>query len=209
MILNKLLSASDVGLFRVYQTASITIAQSLAVIFNTVVFPKASASTDRAALWHVTWRLWALGALPLGLALTVSQLVLIPVAGADYPLYPQFIAVFAVTSLIITIQATVGQFMAAEGVRGVAAGLIISAITGVLCIATTYVFVPWLGLIGACDALFVSYAVALILVIFVENGLLRRPGYGAQQEAAETLGPFESPSASEITPQSASMTNDD
>lgn len=174
MILNKLLSTSDVGIFRVYQTASITIAQSLSVIFNTVFFPKASATTDRKGLWKVTWRLWFMAFLPVGLGYVLSQYLLIPVAGPQYPLKPSLIGLFAVTSLVITIQATVAQFLGAEGIRGIAIGFFISLVTGVTCISATYSLVPHLQLKGACFALLLAYAAALVLVVVAEEIVLRR-----------------------------------
>jgi len=207
MMLNKLLSVGDLGLFRVYQTASITIAQSLSVIFNTVFFPKASASKDRSSLWRVTWRLWAVGALPLGVMLIIAQLVLIPITGSQYPLKADLVLVFGITALIITIQSTVGQFLGAEGVRGVAAGLVISIVEGILCIVTTSLFVPRFGLKGACFSLFVSYLAALVMVIIVENAILRSPGRGS--EVTEPITPFEPSSASEITPQAPILEDDE
>ncbi|MCX7624783.1 MAG: oligosaccharide flippase family protein, partial [Candidatus Sumerlaeaceae bacterium] len=183
MILNKLLSTADVGLFRVYQTASITIAQSLSVIFNTVFFPKASASADRQGLWRVTWRLWLITFVPVGLSYVMSQYVLIPVAGAQYPLKPDLIGLFAITSLVITIQATVAQFLGAEGIRGITVGFFISLATGAICISATYGLVPHLQLKGACMALLLAYAVALILVVAAEEVLLRLPTPHAQDRA--------------------------
>lgn len=174
MILNKLLSTSDVGIFRVYQTASVTIAQSLSVIFNTVFFPKASATSDRRGLWRVTWRLWFMAFLPVGFGYVVSQYLLIPVAGPQYPLKLSLIGLFAVTSLVITIQATVAQFLGAEGIRGIAIGFFISLATGAICISATYSLVPHLQLKGACFALLLAYAVALVLVVVAEEIVLRR-----------------------------------
>ncbi|MGC8841998.1 MAG: lipopolysaccharide biosynthesis protein [Candidatus Sumerlaeaceae bacterium] len=208
MILNKLLSASEVGLFRVYQTASITIAQSLSVIFNTVFFPKASASANRKELWRVTWRLWAVALLPLGAAYILSQLVLIPVAGRDYPLNWNLMGLFAITSLFITVQSTVGQFLGAEGVRGVAAGLVVSIVTGSVCVGTSYLLVPRFHLAGACLALLFAYAIALVLVILAQEYILRHGIPGSAQtperEAGEYRGAFEAHSASEILPELAS-----
>jgi O-antigen/teichoic acid export membrane protein len=211
MLLNKLLSTSDVGLFRVYQTASITIALSLAVIFNTVFFPKASASSDRQGLWRVTWRLWAIAALPLGCAYILSQILLIPVAGHQYPIKMDLVLLFAVTSLVITVQTTVGQFLGAEGIRGSAAGLVISAISGILCIAATYVLVPKLLLKGACLALLGAYGIALIFVILAEEFLLSRAGASAQTKPSDaaTSSVLEQPTTSEILPTQFALGDED
>lgn len=211
MLLNKLMSVGELGVFRVYQTASITIAQSLSVIFNTVFFPKASASSDRRELWCVTWRLWLIALVPLGVAYVVSQFLLIPLAGKDYPLDWSLIGVFAITSLVITVQSTVGQFLGAEGVRGVAAGLGISMVTGLTCLGLTYVLVPALHLTGACLALLISYAIALVLVIFAEEHILRQVQRATRpipERECFQLRPFEPHSASEILPEGLPPTDD-
>jgi len=174
LLLNRLLSESEVGIFRVYQTASITVAQSLAIIFNTVFFPKASASRNRGELWKIIWRLWGFAAFPMALAFIASQLVLIPIAGRDYPMETSLIVLFAITALVITLQSTIGQFLAAEGVAGVGIGLVVSAVTGMSCLLATNLLVPVMHIAGACLALLFSYCIGLVLAWIAEVYLLRR-----------------------------------
>lgn len=198
MIVNKLLSEYEVGLFRVYSTVSITVALVMTVVFNTVVFPKASASTNRAALWRITWRLWAIAAIPLGLAYVVSQLVLLPIAGKQYPVDIALVGLFALVSLVITIQSTTGQYLAVEGLRGVVAGLVISVATGMICILGSYTFIPQHKLYGACLALLVSYTAALVLVVLAETWLLRRG-----ERVENPAGTFESSDIAETFDESS------
>jgi len=58
LVLNAFLTPEEVGVYAAYNTATIGISGYLAYAVGTVLFPKASASTNRQRLWDLGARTW-------------------------------------------------------------------------------------------------------------------------------------------------------
>ncbi|RMH27362.1 MAG: hypothetical protein D6691_06295 [Candidatus Hydrogenedentota bacterium] len=167
MQLNAYLSESEVGFFRAYHMASIGIASYVSTIFNTVFFAKASASSDRGALWRLMWRVWLFAAIPMVIGYVIALVTLLGIAGSDYPLDWRLLVAFGVTATVVTIQSCMGQFLGTEGVKGAGFGLILSIISGVVNVILSMWLIPAYHVLGACLALFATYTLATLLVIRV------------------------------------------
>ncbi len=171
---NAYLTATDVGVFRAYSMASIGMAAYFTTVFNTVFFPKASASTDRVGLWKTLLRVWSWGWIPAFLGFIVLELVLISLMGREkYRLDPMLVCLFAGASTLVSFQGSMAQIVNAAGVRGVGVGIVISSLSGVACFLSSAWFLPRFGVAGSAWAVVVAYGVALVGMLVAVRWLFK------------------------------------
>ncbi len=176
---------AQVGVFRLYCASSINMATFATGIFYVVFFPKVSASLDRLGVWRRMTRAWFKAAVPLLTLFAGVQAVTIWLAGSDYPFLWSQIALFSIASTLITIQATYGQILAAQGVQGMRWGLALSSLSGAVNFTLTYLLVPRFGLTGAILALIANFAITLVATLALRDRLLK-PGHPDDQSPVLT-----------------------
>ncbi len=157
----------EVGVFRIYSQGSINLAAFATSIFYTVFFPKVSVSNDRAGIWRRLTKAWLRAALPLLVMFVGLQTVIVALSGKEYPLRMEQVVLLAVASVLITVQATYGQIIASQGVRGIRWGLWLSIMSGVVNFVLTWWLVGPLGITGAAMALMGNYGITLAATIWV------------------------------------------
>jgi len=183
---NHYLDDSETGIYRLYCQGSIGMAAFATTAFGTVFFPKASMSQNRRAVWGRLVRLW-LRLWPLILAFFAALLVVVVYLSGhhEYPLKPGYLALFSLASLLICIQSTFGQLLAAIGVNIMKWALLTSLLSGLINYVATMVLVPRLGIAGAAWALILNYAVTL-LATWSLRGFLKDESPPAKEATAES-----------------------
>lgn len=169
--LNHYADASEVGIYRLYSASSISLATFATTIFYTVFFPKVAASGNRRHIWHMLTKAWVRAAVPLFCLYALVFSLSVSLSGHDYPLSLAYVVLFSLASVLITIQTTYGQMVAAQGVKGMRWILIIGISSGVLNILLSWWLIPSLGIKGAVLALIINFALSLFAVISLRNAL--------------------------------------
>lgn len=169
--LNHYTNESQVGIFRLYSASSLSLATFATTIFYTVFFPKVAASGNRRRIWQLLTKAWVRAALPLmGLYAAVFS-VSVWLSGNDYPLSWTYVLLFSLASVLITIQTTYGQMVAAQGVRGMRSILVIGILSGLLNILLSRWLIPPMGIVGAVLALIINFSLSLGTIAVLRNKL--------------------------------------
>ncbi len=174
LLLNALLSTREVGIYVAHSLASVGLALFAGSMFNTVFFPKASASTNRPRLWRGLWRAWILALAPALLAFVLIQGIVLSLMGrAAFSLEPRRIVLFSLCSCVVLMQTSLGQIIGAEGVRGARLGLLMSLGMGATNFAGSLVLIPRWGIEGAVAAMTIAYSLGLAWLCLVSRNYLR------------------------------------
>src|SRR5690606_13873465 len=132
-------------------------------------------SQDRKGIWNRLTKAWVRGALPVMLAFAAILALTVTVSGKEYPLLWEQVLLFSAASPPITITTASGQILAAQGVRGIRWGLILSLVSGAVNFGLSYWLIPRLGITGAVLALIGNYAITLAGAFAVKNNTLNTP----------------------------------
>lgn len=167
-------NTEQVGIFRLYCYGSINMAAFATSIISTVLFPKMSASSDRLGVWRKLDKIWIRISGPMLLAFAVVGAVTVALAGDEFPLVWSHVILFAIASSLITVQSTYGQILAAQGVRGMRWGLLLSVLSGLINFGLSAILIPRLAIMGAILALIINYGITLIGTFLVRDIVLKK-----------------------------------
>lgn len=153
LMVNAYLPARDVGIYAAYYTITIGAAGYLVYAATTVLFPKASASTNRRRLWDLAAGAMKFLAPASFICLLVLETAVLALMGRhQYGMNAALMLLFAASGTLIMIQNLLGQIVASEGVRASRLSLFISAGSGISNFLLCLLLIPRLGVAGVPSA---------------------------------------------------------
>jgi O-antigen/teichoic acid export membrane protein len=162
LVLNAYLAPGEVGLYAAYYTATINIAAYLGHTVGTVLFPKASASTNRGRLWDLAVRTW-LRLFPAALLLFLAggAAVVSFMGREQYRLDPALLLLFSAAGSLTMVQNSLGQILFSEGIRIARPFMLASWAAGLLNLTGCLLLIPALGVEGAAVSFIATYALTI------------------------------------------------
>jgi len=158
LLLNAHLTPEEVGVYAAYNTATIGIAAYLGYAIGTVLFPKASGSTNRRRLWDLAVRGWAVLAPLSVIAFLLAEAAVISLMGRhQYGLRPDLMVLFAVSGALMLAHSSLAQIIFSEGVKASRLSLFMAWGGGLLNLAACLVLIPVLKVGGAAVAFILTY----------------------------------------------------
>lgn len=165
LLLNHLLPQREVGVYAAYYTASIGVASYLGHAIGTVLFHKASASTNRARLWDLAVRGWLrLAPAAIALFLAAETGVLGLMGRHQYGLNPWTALLFAAAATAILIFTSLADIVYSEGVRALRFSLFLTWGGGLLNLAACLLLAPRFGAAAAAVSTILSYGAMTLLL---------------------------------------------
>lgn len=163
IILNLCLSPKDVGVYAAYYTASIGIAGYLGYAANTVIFPKAAASTNRRRLWDMAAKSWKkLFPAAVALLLCAEAAILALMGRHQYGMDPALMALFAVCGTLMLVQSSMSQILFSESIKASRLALFMSLGAGLLNFTLCLVLIPAMKTAGMAVAMILTYTFLLV-----------------------------------------------
>lgn len=163
LILNAFLPQREVGVYSAYYTATIGIAGYLGYAISTVLFPKASASTNRRRLWGLAAKGW-LYALPavILLFLAIEAAALYLMGRVQYNMELRLMIPFAICGALLLVQSSLSQIMASGGRKASRLALLMTCAAGTFNFLACLLLVPRFGITGAAFAFICTYTLMLL-----------------------------------------------
>lgn len=176
LIINTMLTPEDVGQYAAYYTATVGVAAYLGYALGTVLFPKASASTNSRRLWNMAAGTWLRLALPTALFfLAVEAGALLLMGRQQYGLNGQRMALFAICGTLMLTYGSLAQIIFSEGVKAARLSLYMGWGGGIVNFAACLYFIPLMGVDGAALAFTLTYTLLLVWLWKVKDAYLSRP----------------------------------
>ncbi len=174
--INDMLSRDDVGVYRVYLMGTVGLSMFATNVLQAVFFPKASASSNRLEIWHTLMRLWRWAAPIVFIGFVVTGAAIVMVSGVkEYGFRLPLLLMFAAAATLISVQASVGMLITAQGVRGARYGILLSTTTAITSLVGTKFLVPQFGLVGGAATLVLTYTVAMAGTVLLRFVLDEKP----------------------------------
>jgi O-antigen/teichoic acid export membrane protein len=171
ILINKFLTATDVGNYNAYFLTSMTLASLFWYIFNTGFFPYASRSKDRYAILLRINKALPYVVLVFVPLVFLAQAVLFIFYGSQYTFTFTTSFLFTLASAAYVIYVCYSYLMSSEGIRGAKVNSFSSIIALVVLIGLDIVLIPIIGVTGAAAALIFAYSVPAIY-LFSKRDLL-------------------------------------
>ena len=169
--INDMLSENEVGIYRVYMMGTVGLSMFANNVLQAVFFPKASESANRIGIWDTLMRLWRWAAPVAFVGFIALGAAIVMISGVkEYGFRIPLLLTFAAAATLMSVQASVGMIITAQGVRGARYGLLLSSVTAVTNFVGTHYLVTHYALVGAAAALLITYTVAMagtVLLRFV------------------------------------------
>lgn len=180
LILNTYLSPNEVGSYAAYFTASIGIAGYLGYAANTVLFPKASASTNRRRLWDIAAASWKKLFPLVTLALFAAEAAILALMGSrQYGMDPWLMFLFAAAGTLMLMHSSLGQIVYADSIRASRLALYIGLGAGVFNFLVCLFIIPAMGIKGVAVSLILTHALMLVCLRKARDPYLGEPSPGA------------------------------
>ncbi|OGS13554.1 MAG: hypothetical protein A2234_03975 [Elusimicrobia bacterium RIFOXYA2_FULL_58_8] len=163
LILNACRSPREVGIYAAYYTATFGIAGYLGYAVNTVLFPKASASTNRRRLWELAAKGWAYLAPASVLLFMAAEAAVLSLMGKhQYGMDARLMFLFALCSTLLLAQSSLSQIMVSGGLKASRLALLLSWGAGTLNFTSCLLLIPRWGIAGAALAFILTYSLILL-----------------------------------------------
>jgi O-antigen/teichoic acid export membrane protein len=170
LIMNSILSPGEVGKYAAYYTATIGIAAYLGYMIGTVLFPKASASSNRRRLWNMTVSGWT-GLAPAAVLLFIaSQAAVLTLMGRhQYGMQPGMMLLFALCGAVMMAYSSLAQIVFSEGIRAARLSLLMALGGGAINLTACLILIPIFKVSGAAISFLLTY-VFLTLWLWAAKG---------------------------------------
>jgi O-antigen/teichoic acid export membrane protein len=176
LILNTRLSPKEVGVYAAYYTATIGVAGYLGYAANTVLFPKAAASTNRRRLWDMAATSWKrLFPVAAALLLCAETAILALMGRHQYGMDPVLMLLFAACGTLILIQSSMSQILFSESIKTSRLALFMSLGSGLFNFGACLVLIPLLKTAGLAVAMIITYSLNLVWLWRSADTHLGRP----------------------------------
>ncbi len=163
LILNLSLSPKDVGVYAAYYTATIGVAGYLGYAANTVLFPKAAASTNRRRLWDMAARSWKRLFPVAALLLFCAEAAILALMGRhQYGMDPVLMTLFAVCGTLMLIQSSMAQIFFSESIAASRLSLFMSLGAGLINFTACLVLIPVMKTAGIAVSMILTYTFLLV-----------------------------------------------
>ncbi|WP_321418629.1 oligosaccharide flippase family protein [uncultured Methanomethylovorans sp.] len=177
ILINVYMNLADVGIYRAYNYAFISIIQVLIITFGTVFFPYASMSNNKRMLFSKINKLipyFIILGLPLAM---ISGFIVLSFYGNEYEFNLKLALLFGVAGLCIAIDNLYGQLMSSIGIKGIK---IVSFAAVVMALTNTFLnmwLIPLMGIEGAVIATTVSFLVSISIMLSKRSYIYNSEGY--------------------------------
>jgi O-antigen/teichoic acid export membrane protein len=172
ILINRFLTAWDVGIYNAYFLPSLTIALMLWSIVNAGFFPFASKRQDKLNLFRSVNK-----AAPYLAALLVPSTILLEAIafifyGSQYPFSLVISLFFALAAAAFVVYQCYLWLIASVGPSGAKVNAVSAVLALVMLVGLDIVLIPPIGILGAAVALFLAYAVSGVF-LFSQRQVLR------------------------------------
>lgn len=177
LLINKYMDIADVGIYRAYNYAFISIIQVLIITFGTVFFPYASMSNNKKMLFSKINKVipyFIVLGLPLAM---ISGFIVLSLYGNEYEFNMKLALLFGIAGLCIAIDNLYGQLMSSIGIKGIK---IVSFAAVVMALTNTFLnmfLIPLMGIEGAVIATTVSFLVSISIMLSKKRYIYDSEGY--------------------------------
>lgn len=176
LILNAFLAPGDVGLYAAHYLATIGVSAYLGHALATVLFPKASASTNSRRLWDMAAASWKRLAVPAVIFFIAAEAAVLTLMGRQqYGMEPWLIFLFALCGALMLVYGSFAQIVFSEGVRAARLSLYLAWGGGLVNFTACFVLIPVFGVAGAALAFILTYVLLLLWLVKVKDAYLSRP----------------------------------
>jgi O-antigen/teichoic acid export membrane protein len=174
LIGNQILPLSTIGVLSAYQAASGQLALFLLGPATQVLFPIASRTPDRQALFKKIMKGLFVGG-PIFIALTgVLTALYIWVLSKGYPLSISNVLIFSISGYLnISFGLISWGYLASEGRRGLLVSIIFGCLSGLLNTYACQVLIPRWGMLGAGFAFGIGSFLGIVLCVTYIHGTYR------------------------------------
>ncbi len=175
LMINYYMSVEQVGIYGVYYYASFTVVGLITGIFTTVFFPTVSKYKDLRSIYKKLNTMvvyYILLGIPF---VVVFEVVILQLFGAQYPMIPALMLLFALTAMLVTGYGMYQWLFNAEGIRGAHLALTNEIMITVLNLVLNILLIPHYGLYGAIGATAIAFTIGIIGFYFRGNKLQGSP----------------------------------
>jgi O-antigen/teichoic acid export membrane protein len=165
IMLNRYMDISDVGIYKAYVMASISIMGTVFEVFNIVFFPSSSRYRDKMAIFksiHKVVPYWIVLGFP---AAMLCQFIILKLLGPQYPISLAWIALFAGASVVWVIDGVYGWFFNSIGAKGMRLSAIAAVASAVTNIGFNLLLIPIAGIAGAGTSIILSLLVGVAITL--------------------------------------------
>ena len=159
IIINKFLTASDVGLYNAYSLPSLTIAFTLWGIANAGFFPFASRRNDKQTLFRSVNKAVPYLAASFTPLIVLLQALAFVFYGSQYTFSLAIAFFFAFAATACVVYQCYLWLIASVGPSGAKVNAISAVLALVVLVTFDVILIPFIGISGAAIALFFAYAV--------------------------------------------------
>ncbi|MBI2789625.1 MAG: oligosaccharide flippase family protein [Elusimicrobia bacterium] len=163
LFLNRHASATEVGLFSAYFTATVQVALAFLYMLQAVLVPLASGPEGQRDIWALFRRAAGPALLAAWVFFGLTAIGGIALFGRRYNLDLGWAAAFAGAAALILLHGTISALYAARDFSGLRLSVAGALAAGLGNLALTSLLVPALGVLGAALALTLSFAGGLVL----------------------------------------------
>lgn len=176
LILNACLTRAEVGIYAAYNTATIGISGYLGYAIGTVLFPKASASTNRQRLWDMGTKIWLYLAPASVLVFVALEIAILSLMGRhQYGMDPLLMVLFSCCGTLMLAYNSMAQIIFSEGIKASRLAMAISLGAGAVNFAACILLVPYFKVMGAAAAFIITYSLMLAWLWKAKTPYLGQP----------------------------------
>lgn len=176
LILNAFLAPEAVGQYAAYHTATIGVAAYLGHALATVLFPKASASTNSRRLWDLAASSWRRLAVPALLFFLAAEAAVLALMGRrQYGMQAELLFLFALCGTLMLAYGSLAQIVFSEGVKAARLSLFLAWGGGLVNFTACLALIPLFGVAGSALAFILTYTLLLAWLWKVKDAYLSGP----------------------------------
>jgi O-antigen/teichoic acid export membrane protein len=162
LMINYYMSIGDVGIYGVYYYASFSLVGLFSGVFTTIFFPTVARYGNIASI-HKKLNIIMVYYILLGLpCVVVVEFVILKLFGAQYPMDPVLMFLFALTALLVTGYGMYQSLFSAEGISGARLAMINLIWITMLNLVLNILLIPRYGLYGATGATVIAFSIGVI-----------------------------------------------
>ena len=166
LILNAHLTTREVGIYAAYYTATIGIAGYLGYAVGTVLFPKASASTNKKRLWGLAVKGGAYLAPAAVLFFMAVEAAALSLMGKhQYGMDARLMFLFALCGTLLLLQNSLMYILSSGDVKALKMGMFLGWGTGLFNFTSCLLLIPRFKVAGAAAAFIFSYLLQLLWLL--------------------------------------------
>lgn len=167
--INMYMSAGDVGLYKAYSSASMSIISIFFYIFNTVFFPVASKYKDKTVILKriekFTPYLFGCG-IPF---IIFSEFIILNLYGKAYTTDILLIITFAIVSILSVYYGIYVWTFNSEGIEGVRLVNKSTIIIAVINVPLDLCLIPYIGILGATISTAIAFSIGIFVLLKSRN----------------------------------------